>query len=164
MRGKTIGLLVAVGLVAPVAAIEGRGAERAAAASPGASVGPAAAGRGRVAPSLRGFLRPEWSEAAYDLAGKLWDQPAPDPKRDPAGYAAAFRHRYGLHPAPYPNDGLPMGLRRGLGPGGTKTGLQMDCLLCHGGSIGGPRHVGPGENPPHLQALPHAPKLADRQP
>ena len=67
---------------------------------------------------LRGFLKPEWSEAAYRNAARLWDQPAPDPDRDPAGYAAAFRHRYGLHPAPFPNDGLPMGLRRGIGPDG----------------------------------------------
>src|SRR5262245_15066289 len=77
----------------------------------------AAAERGRVALTLTGFLKPEWSDAAYSQAGRLWDQPAPDPSEDPAGYAAAFRQRYGLHPAPYANEGLPMGLRRGLGPG-----------------------------------------------
>ncbi len=71
---------------------------------------------GRIALTLEGFLKPEWSDAGLSGAGRLWDQPAPDPDRDPAGYAAAFRARYGLHPAPYPNDGLPMGLRRGIGP------------------------------------------------
>ena len=39
--------------------------------------------------------------------------------------AGAFNRRYGLNPAPFPNDGLPMGLRRGNGPGGTKAGLQL---------------------------------------
>jgi hypothetical protein len=122
---------------------------------------PSAAERGRVALTLTGFLKPEWSEATYGHAGRLWDQPAPDPDQDPAGYAAAFRHRYGLHPAPYPNDGLPMGLRRGLGPGGTKTGLQMDCLLCHGGSIGGRSYVGLGNTQLDLKAVLNELTLAD---
>jgi mono/diheme cytochrome c family protein len=114
-----------------------------------------AAERGRVALTLEGFLRPEWSDAAYRAVGRLWDEPspAPDMEKDPALYAAAFRHRYGLHPAPYPNDGLPMGLRRGLGPGGTKVGLQIDCMLCHGGSIGGQSYVGLGNTQLDLKAL-----------
>ncbi|MGP0062319.1 MAG: hypothetical protein ACLQGP_01790 [Isosphaeraceae bacterium] len=112
-----------------------------------------AAERGRIALTLTGFLKPEWSESAYRRAGRLWDQPAPDPDKDPAGYAAAFQHRYGLHPAPYSNDGLPMGLRRGLGPGGTKTGLQIDCMVCHGGSIGGKSYVGLGNTQLDLRAL-----------
>src|SRR5437764_8239984 len=110
MRARTASLLVVVGIVAIASA-------RAEAAEPGVPRGPGtdwgAAERGRVALTLTGFLKPEWSEAAYRNAGRLWDQPAPDPDRDPAGYAVAFRLRYGLHPAPYPNDGLPMGLRRG---------------------------------------------------
>ena len=111
-----------------------------------------AAERGRVALTLRGFLKPEWSDAAYRRAARLWDQPAPDPDSDPAGYAAAFRYRYGLHPAPYPNDGLPMGLRRGIGRDGVKTGLQIDCMVCHGGSIGGKSYVGLGNTQLDLQA------------
>ena len=75
------------------------------------------------------------------------------PTKIPAGYAAAFRHRYGLHPAPFPNDGLPMGLRRGIGPGGVKTGLQIDCMLCHGGSIGGQSYVGLGNTQLDLKAV-----------
>ena len=110
---------------------------------------------------MTGFLKPEWSEAAYRRAGSLWDQPAPDPDRDPAGYAAAFRHRYGLHPAPYPNDGLPMGLRRGIGPGGAKTGLQIDCMACHGGSIGGKSYVGLGNTQLDLRPLLNEMTIAD---
>jgi len=112
-----------------------------------------AAERGRVALTLEGFLKPEWSEAVYRNAARLWDQTAPDPDKDPCGYAALFCYRYGLHPAPYPNDGLPMGLRRGLVPGGMKAGLQIDCMVCHGGSIGGQSYVGLGNTQLDLKAL-----------
>jgi len=113
----------------------------------------AATQRGRVALTLEGFLRPEWSDEAYRDVARLWGQPAPDPGKDPPDYAAAFRHRYGLHPAPYPNDGLPMGLRRGHGPAGTKVGMQIDCMVCHGGSIGGKSYVGLGNTQLDLKAL-----------
>ena len=119
----------------------------------GPRVDAAAAERGRVALTLKGFLKPEWSEAVYRNAARLWDQPAPDPDNDPTGYAAVFRYRYGLHPAPFPNDGLPLGLRRGIGPGGVKTGLQIDCMVCHGGSIGGQSYVGLGNSQLDLKAL-----------
>ena len=114
---------------------------------------PAAAERGRIALTLEGFLKPEWSEVAYRRVGRLWDPPGPDPDRDPDLYAAAFRHRYGLHPAPYPNDGLPMGLRRGIGRDGRKSGLQIDCMACHGGSIGGKSYVGLGNTQLDLRPL-----------
>ena len=114
----------------------------------------AAAERGRVALTQKGFLKPEWSAAVYRDAAKLWDQTAPDPDVDPTGYAAIFRYRYGLHPAPFPNDGLPLGLRRGIGPDGVKsTGLQIDCMVCHGGSIGGQSYVGLGNTQLDLKAL-----------
>jgi Cytochrome c len=113
----------------------------------------AAAERGRTALTLKGFLKPEWSAAVYRNAARFWDQPAPDPEKDPLEYATVFRYRYGLHPAPYPNDGLPMGLRRGLGLGGAKAGLQIDCLVCHGGSIGGQSYVGLGNTQLDLKAL-----------
>jgi hypothetical protein len=93
------------------------------------------------------------SESVYRTAARLWEQPAPDPDNDPRGYAAAFRHHYGLHPAPYPNDGLPMGLRRGLGTNDAKNGLQIDCMLCHGGSIGGQSYVGLGNTQLDLKAV-----------
>jgi Cytochrome c len=114
---------------------------------------PAAAERGRIALTIEGFLKPEWSDAVYENAARLWDQPSPDAAKDPAGYAALFRYRYGLHPAPYPNDGLPMGLRRGHGEKGVKTGLQIDCMLCHGGSIGGQSYVGLGNTQLDLKAV-----------
>ena len=113
----------------------------------------AAAERGRVALTLEGFLKADWSDRVYHNAARRWDEPAPDPDNDPAAYAAAFRHRYGLHPAPYRNDALPMGLRRGLGPAGTKTGIQIDCLLCHGGSIGGKSYLGLGNTQLDLRPL-----------
>jgi hypothetical protein len=117
------------------------------------SFDPAAAERGRVALTLEGFLRPEWSEDVFRNAARLWDQPAPDPAKDPSGYAALFQYRYGLHPAPYANDGLPMGLRRGRSHSGAKSGLQIDCMVCHGGSIGGQSYVGLGNTQLDLKAL-----------
>src|SRR5262249_28535817 len=78
---------------------------------------------------------------------------SPDPSVDPGGYAEAFRRRYGLHPAPYPNDGLPMGLRRSANADGSKVGIQFDCLVCHGGSIGGTSYVGLGNPQLDLGAL-----------
>ncbi len=129
--------------------------------SPSRPLDATAVERGRVALTLHGFLKPEWRDAAYRRAGTLWDEPAPDPDRDPAGYAAAFAHRYGLHAAPYPNDGLPMGLRRGIGRGGVKTGLQIDCLACHGGSIGGKSYVGLGNTQLDLRPLLNEMTIAD---
>jgi mono/diheme cytochrome c family protein len=112
-----------------------------------------AAERGRVALTLEGFLKPEWSDAAYFQVARLWGDSAAVPEKSPAAYAAAFRHHYGLHPAPYPNDGLPMGLRRGHGPNGTRVGMQIDCMVCHGGSIGGKSYVGLGNTQLDLKAL-----------
>jgi Cytochrome c len=119
----------------------------------GPSADAVVAERGRVALTLKGFLKPEWSEGVYRGASRLWDQPAPDPDSDSSGYAASFRYRYGLHPAPFPNDGLPMGLRRGIDPWGVKSGLQIDCMVCHGGSIGGQSYVGLGNTQLDLKAL-----------
>ena len=156
MRVRSTGMWVGAGLVVLAAAGGEPFGNRvmagdATGSRPGADR--AAAERGRVALTLKGFLKPEWSEAVYRNAARLWDEPAPDPDKDPGGYAALFRHRYGLHPAPYPNDGLPMGLRRGLGPGGVKSGVQIDCMVCHGGSIGGQSYVGLGNTQLDLKAL-----------
>ncbi len=101
-----------------------------------------AAERGRIALTQHSYLKAEWSIDAYHNAGKLWDSPSPDPMEDPDGYARAFAAYYGLNPAPYPNEGLPMGLRWSRKPDGTRTGIQVDCMACHGGSIGGQSYVG----------------------
>jgi hypothetical protein len=114
---------------------------------------PSAVERGRVALTSHGYLKPSWGGHAYKNVGKLWGPGAPDPDRDPEAYAAAFRRRYGLNPAPYPNDGLPMGLRRGVMPDGSKKGIQIDCMLCHGGSIGGQAIVGLGNTELDLTRL-----------
>lgn len=109
--------------------------------------------RGYRALTETGYLTPAWGDDAYRNAGRIWPGPVPDPLKDPTGYAAAFNHRYGLHPAPFANDGLPMGVRRGNGPNGTKKGLQIDCLVCHGGSIGGKSYVGLGNTQLDLKSL-----------
>ncbi len=114
---------------------------------------PAAVERGRVALTGTGYLKPAWKEDTYKKVGKFWGFEAPDPDKDPEGYAQAFMKRYGLHPAPYPNDGYPMGLRKGNGPDGTKVGLQIDCMVCHGGSIGGTSYVGIGNSQLDLTSL-----------
>jgi len=112
-----------------------------------------AAARGRVALTATGYLKPAWSDDAYRRAGRLWGSDVPDPETQPVAYAAAFNRRYGMHPAPFPNESLPMGLRRGNGPDGTKTGIQLDCMVCHGGSIGGTSMVGLGNTTLDLKLL-----------
>ena len=104
----------------------------------------AAAERGRIALTQHGYLQPGWTDSAYEKVGKLWGPDAPDPQSEPEKYARAFETRYGLHPAPFPNDGLPMGLRKGVLSNGEQSGIAVDCMTCHGGSIGGQSYVGLG--------------------
>lgn len=114
------------------------------AGAPDGTADAAAVERGREALTLHGHLKPSWDDEAFKKAGRLWGPGAPDPDRDPEAYLDAFCDRYGLHRAPFPNDGLPMGLRKGVMPDGTRKGITVDCLLCHGGSIGGKSMVGIG--------------------
>lgn len=105
------------------------------------------AGRGYKALTETAFIPGFWSQKAIPNAWKHWD----GMKEKPADYDAAFRDRYGLHSAPYPNDGLPMGLRKAsvlLG-----TGIGADCMLCHGGSILGKSYVGLGNSTLDIQGL-----------
>jgi hypothetical protein len=98
---------------------------------------PNAAERGKVALESRAFIPGFWPRFAYENAWKRWGV---DTK--PTDYATAFNDRYGLHAAPYANDGLPMGLRTALYP--LVKGFGLDCMMCHGGSIMGTSYVGLG--------------------
>jgi mono/diheme cytochrome c family protein len=109
---------------------------------------PSAVRRGEQALLGRAFTPPAWSFRAYQTVWRRWDS---DRKEAPADYASAFNARYGLHPAPYPNNGYPMGLRETQGLLG--KGLTTDCLLCHGGSIAGQSYVGLGNASLDIQAF-----------
>lgn len=126
-------------------------------AAPGraAEPDPAAVERGRRAMLEGRYLKAAWGDPAYARVGEAWGADAPDPEADPEGYARAFRDRYGLHPAPFPNEHLPMGLRRGKGddPDRARLGIALDCLVCHGGSIGGTSYVGLGNTQLDFQGL-----------
>lgn len=105
-----------------------------------------AAERGHKALTGTAFNPAFWSNKSVVEAWRYWGV-----KAKPASYPAAFRDRYGLHPAPYPNSGLPMGLRPGKLLFG--TGIAADCMLCHGGSIAGTSYVGLGNSSLDIQGL-----------
>jgi mono/diheme cytochrome c family protein len=94
-----------------------------------------AAARGAEAVHRLSSSPPVLSLEAYEDAWKQWGV-----LEKPADYARAFRERYGLHPAPYENQGLPMGLHEA--PGLVGRGLTSDCLLCHAGSVAGRTYIG----------------------
>lgn len=106
-----------------------------------------AAERGRKALLEKAFIPGFWSQAAYENVWKRWESA----RSKPSDYDAAVRERYGLHVAPYPNDGLPMGLRKARLLVG--QGIGIDCMLCHGGSILGQSYVGLGNATLDIHAL-----------
>jgi hypothetical protein len=108
---------------------------------------PAAAQRGKAALESKAFIPSFWPRAAYDLAWKQWGI-----AEKPKDYAAAFNDRYGLHPAPYENAGLPMGLRSAPYLPLVK-GIALDCMTCHGSSLLGKSYVGLGNASLDIQAL-----------
>ncbi|MBX3400272.1 MAG: c-type cytochrome [Gemmataceae bacterium] len=108
---------------------------------------PTAAERGKRALESKAFIPSFWPRAAYDLAWKQWGI-----AEKPTDYAAAFNERYGLHAAPYANDGLPMGLRAAPYLPLVK-GIALDCMTCHGGSILGKSIVGLGNASMDIQSL-----------
>ena len=61
-------------------------------------------GRG-LARGVPAMNPPVWSMRGYENGWTQWGL-----KQKPADYARRLRQRYGLHEAPYPNNGLPMGL------------------------------------------------------
>jgi mono/diheme cytochrome c family protein len=109
---------------------------------------PSAAERGETVLLQRAFNPPSWSVQSYKNAWRRWERVLREP---PQPYDAAFRDRYGLHPAPYANADYPMGLREARGL--LSKGLATDCLLCHGGSIAGQSYVGLGNASLDIQAL-----------
>jgi mono/diheme cytochrome c family protein len=105
------------------------------------------ADRGRVAVHGQPPLNPAaWPLSGYENAWKAWGL-----KERPTNYDVAFRERYGLHPPPYDNGGLPMGLHLADSPFG--KGLGGDCLLCHGGSVAGKTYIGLGNASLDFQSL-----------
>jgi hypothetical protein len=107
----------------------------------------AAVARGADAVRGKPAMNPAvWSASAYENIWKQWGV-----AEKPADYAAAFRTRYGLHPAPYDNDGLPMGLHYSRGLLG--KGVVNDCLLCHAGVVAGQTIIGAGNASLDLQGL-----------
>jgi mono/diheme cytochrome c family protein len=123
---------------------------------------PTPAERGKAALLGTAYNPPTMSRAAYE---NLWKQWGLAEKPAAADYDRLVRERYGLHPAPYPNDGLPMGLRKadllfGLG----KKGVSQDCLICHGGSIAGQSYVGLGNASLDYQAFYEDGEGADGRP
>jgi mono/diheme cytochrome c family protein len=131
-------LVVSVAVVLPLSAAEPPGAEDRAASE-----------RGHTALTTRAFNPTTWTLTGYQNAWKSW-QPAR--KEAPADYAPAFREYYGLHPAPFENNGLPMGLRETKSLLLGKT-VSYDCMLCHAGSILGKSYIGLGNAALDIQAL-----------
>ena len=106
----------------------------------------ASAERGRYVLQNGSFLLPAWGPKTWDLVTKSSKPlPAPYQQADQTSAQQAMT-RFGLHPAPFDNNNLPMGLRPAWSRDGRTQGLQIDCLLCHGGSIGGKSYVGLGNS------------------
>jgi mono/diheme cytochrome c family protein len=103
--------------------------------------------RGRDAVRGKPALNPPvWSRKAFDNLWKQWGL-----KEKPADYDEAVRQRYGLLPAAYDNDGLPMGLHSSRGLVG--KGVVNDCLMCHASRIAGQTIIGLGNAGLDLQGL-----------
>jgi mono/diheme cytochrome c family protein len=115
-----------------------------------AAAGPPAAVRGQQAMLGKTYTPPTMLVSAYENAWKHWGV-----DKKPADYDRLYRERYGLHPAPYPNDGYPMGVRLADATVGfvKRKGLTVTCLVCHGGSIAGHSYVGLGNASLDYQAF-----------
>ena len=106
----------------------------------------ASAKRGFTALTTRSFTPANFPAGSLQTVWKLWTKSKPG---DPVG---AARERFGLSEAPYPNNGMPMGLRSGSFGFGI-SGISLDCMVCHGGSILGKPFLGLGNANLDLQAL-----------
>jgi hypothetical protein len=105
-----------------------------------------AARRGKEALLGQSFAPPLVTRSAYEDLWRVWGL-----KERPADFDRRLRERYGLHEAPYPNQGLPMGLREARGVLG--KGVGTDCLMCHASTIAGRTVLGLGNPSLDLQAL-----------
>jgi mono/diheme cytochrome c family protein len=106
-----------------------------------------AAERGALAVRGHPAMNPAlWSLRAYDNVWKQWGL-----TEKPAEFPRLVRERYGLHPAPYENGGLPMGLHVSQGLLG--KGIINDCLLCHAGRVAGQTVIGVGNSAIDLQGM-----------
>jgi mono/diheme cytochrome c family protein len=121
------------------------------------SVATIQAQRGYEALTRHTYIPGFWTLQSIDRVWQQWHI-----AERPADYAAALRDRYGLHPAPYPNNGLPMGLRRTQILG--RPAIGIDCLLCHGGSLFGTSYIGLGNQTLDIHALFEELFQADRRP
>jgi mono/diheme cytochrome c family protein len=103
--------------------------------------------RGRVALTTTAFNVAIWPRSTYEQVWRQWGL-----TEKPADYAEAVARRYGLHPSPYDNDGLPMGLRPARTVLGGR-GITTDCMICHGSSLLGQSYIGLGNSSLDLEAL-----------
>jgi hypothetical protein len=106
--------------------------------------------RGRAALIGKAYVPATMTWTAYRNVWKQWGL---DKQPDAKDYDRLFRERYGLHPAPYENKGLPMGLQEAPLLLGFGKGITQDCLICHGGSILGKSHIGLGNASLDYQAF-----------
>ena len=98
------------------------------------------------------FAAPSFTLKAYKNLHKQWALDSPPTPKVSLDF---FESRYGMHQAPYQNDGLPMGLKLAPFPLtlGTVKGIALDCLVCHGGILDGKPYPGLGNNSLDLQTF-----------
>jgi mono/diheme cytochrome c family protein len=113
---------------------------------PALAADPAAAERGKAALTGTNFNPGFWSARAVETVWRQWGF-----AEKPADFDARLRERYGLHTAPYPNGGLPMGMRKSITL--FQPTVSADCMLCHGGAILGKSYVGLGNASLDIQGL-----------
>lgn len=121
--------------------------------------------RGQFIAEHGSFLSPAWKGETWERL-KATSKPLPDEvlNSKPVSQNDQALIRYGLHPAPFSNNNLPMGLRPAWTRDGRMKGLQIDCLLCHGGSIAGKSYVGLGNSTLDMVTFLNAMTRAENRP
>lgn len=109
---------------------------------------PDAVERGRKVLEQGSYLAAGWNRDTWEILKKA-TKPLPEslrttPETKKTDADTIARLRYGLHASPFGSKELPMGLREALTKDKKSKGLQIDCLICHGGSLGGKSYVGLG--------------------